>query len=226
VLWPLTAVILGAVDVALTMRMLTGLHQIPAASLPSLWRVAVLLLVPLAAGAALAARPGSGRQNAGGQMAGGQMAGGQPAGWRRAVGIPVLVAGLLTAAVAFGCWRSSAAQLPWWACGLVLVLPSGYACAAAVAMYVSAGHGFWPWARFLAGPLFCVGAGQGIVIVAIAIAGQRGFDGVFLGIVTGIAGARLLWFGLYRGGRRLVGIGRGEAAPPVRRRLEDLLGSG
>jgi hypothetical protein len=211
VLWPLAAVVLGVLDVALTMRMLKGLHLISDATLPELWRVALFLPIPLAGAAAFVARPGSG---------------GRAPGWAASVGIPAVVAGLLAAAVAFLCWKSSYEQMPWWACGLVLLLPAGYGCAACVAMYLSPGHGFWPWGPFLAGSLFWVGAGQAIVIVAIAIAGPGGFDSVFLGVVTGAVGIRALWFGLFRGGQRLVSVGRGEARPPVRKRLEDLLDQG
>jgi hypothetical protein len=150
-LWPLTAVIIGALDVALTARVAAGLHLTGHPAMPAVWRVALLL--------------------------------------------PAL-------------------------------LPAGYAGAAGLAMYLSPGHGFWPWGRLLAGPLLCVGAGQAILILAIGIAAHRDVDGVVLGAVTGIAGSRVLWSGAYRGGLRIASVRRGEARPRAGKRLGDLLEPG
>src|ERR1700729_1151599 len=60
----------------------------------------------------------------------------------------------LTARVAAGLHLTGQLAMPV-ALLLPALLPAGYAGSAGLAVYLSPGHGFWPWGRLLAGPLLC-----------------------------------------------------------------------
>ena len=204
--WPLPAVVLAAANAALAIPMLTRLHLVHAATMPSLWRISLLLPVPLIGGIVIARR---------------MEAGLLMPGWRASVQIPVLTAAALVSAVTFCFWRAGG-LLPWWVSGLVLLLPCGYACASSVTLQLRPGQGFWPWLRPLAAPVLAVGIGQAILIVGVTIAAQPGFDSKFLGLITALVGGRALLSAL-RTGRRLIAIERSRAPLRVRARLSDLI---